>query len=347
MKPELRIKNRTCNFRKAISTPNFESERVLARDAFEFGQLWLRRQCPNALAYWNQAKSFADASRTLPAQSSPLTTYYCFLNATKALLTVKEKTFSERHGVGGGFESSKRALSNEDIHFSSSGILGALSTLLNESDPESDYSLKDILSNLPFIHRAFRLTYSSHPELFIPIRNLIYRHDQKTKRVWVTAEVVGRMGTGNLVQTLPDKFEKDESEDSKFIIRRKKKVIWHPFGADPNEKEKVKKRLHKYHQENRMSFVYISASPDLWYLKRSHSQATSIPRYSLTLMLAAMHRLSELSRYDPDGLNRYLDGKENWLLTEFIETSPIQFLNEIVCEMTNFEISTPRIRPYS
>ena len=68
-------------------------------------------------------------------------------------------------------------------------------------------------------------------------------------------------------------------------------------------------------------------------------------RYGLTLMMAAMHRLSELSRYDPAGLIKYLEGKENWLLTEFIELAAMQFIDEIVCEITSLEFGNPGIRP--
>jgi hypothetical protein len=41
------------------------------------------------------------------------------------------------------------------------------------------------------------------------------------------------------------------------------------------------------------------------------------------------------------------DGKENWLLTEFIELAPMQFIDELVCEMTSLEFGTPGIRPRS
>jgi hypothetical protein len=129
--PELQIGNRAAYFRKAIRTPEFASERVLARDAFQFAALWLKRECPKALPFWDQARSYYVASTDLPVQSSPLTSYYCFLNAAKALLTVKGVNFSNYHGVSGEFtRASKRALSNEKIAFKGGGILPALSKLL-------------------------------------------------------------------------------------------------------------------------------------------------------------------------------------------------------------------------
>ena len=60
--PELTIANRTAYFRKAICTPDFSSERVLARDAFQFAGLWLKRECPSALAFWDQARNYYIAS---------------------------------------------------------------------------------------------------------------------------------------------------------------------------------------------------------------------------------------------------------------------------------------------
>jgi YaaC-like Protein len=147
---ELQIGNRTAYFRKAIRTPNFSSDRVLARDAFQFAELWLKRECPKALPYWQQARSYYVASRSLPARSSPLTSYYCFLNAAKTLLTVKNVPFSDHHGVTGTFDPlSKRVLSNEMIAFKGGGILPALSRYLEEEETEREHTLTAILSNLP------------------------------------------------------------------------------------------------------------------------------------------------------------------------------------------------------
>jgi hypothetical protein len=64
----------------------------------------------------------------------------------------------------------------------------------------------------------------------------------------------------------------------------------------------------------------------------------------MTIIMAIMHRLSELSRYDPKGLLKYLGGKENWLLAEFIELAADQFIDELACEMTSLEFRMPGVR---
>lgn len=299
------------------------------------------------MPYWEQARAYYHASGTLTAESSPLTSYYCFLNAVKALLIVKGQSFSDRHGVSGDFEASKRALVNEQINFQSSGVIAALSKYLNEDGEQKVYNLKEVLSNLPFIHRAFRHTFTSHPELFIPVRNVVYRKHPTQNYVWLSADIEGRFADGRTIKTLPDGLEQDEGYKDRFVVRTKRRIKWHRYGANNDEKNKALARLQSYHRKWRRHFTYISASPDLWYIKRSMAGANVIERHNITLIIAAMHRLSELSRYDPKGLKRYLDSKDNWLLTEFIELSPIQFIDELVCEMTSLEFSLPGVRPRS
>jgi hypothetical protein len=346
--PELRIGNRTAYFRKAITTPDFTSERVLARDAFEFAELWLKRECREALSYWDQARSYYKAGKSLPTQSSPLTSYYCFLNAVKSLLLVKGVSFSEHHGVAGEFDpASKRALRNERINFKGGGLLPALSRHLAEDEEEDEHTLTDVLSNLPFIHRAYRYTFRSHPEFFIPLRNVVYRKHPTDDYIWVSARIEGKFTDLRSLKTLPAEFEIDTGYENECIVRTRRRVRWFNRKSSKAERELAQSRLATYHKRCRHDLVYISASPDLWYLKRSVAGAKRLSRCTLTLIMAAMHRLSELSRYDPRGLMSYLDGKENWLLTEFIELAPAQFMDELVCEMTSLEFGIPGIRPRS
>jgi len=343
--PEFIIGNRTAYFRKAIKTPDFSSERVLARDAFQFAELWLARECPKALPFWDQAKSYYSASKHLPAQSSPLTSYYCFLNAAKSLLTVKGVDFSDYHGVSGKFDPlSKRLLHNEIVEFKGGGIIPAVSKLLGEEETSDSHSLKEILSQLPFIHRAYRYTFRTQPELFIPLRNVVYRKGSDGY-IWITARIEGRFADGRSLKYIPNHFEVDEGYTTECVIRTKKRIKWFGRSTTKADQQLAHDRLNRYHQRLRQHLVYISASPDLWYIKRNMAGAANIRRYSLTLIMAAMHRLSELSRYDPEGLSKYLKGKENWLLTEFIELAPIQFIDELVCEMTSLEFGTPGVRP--
>lgn len=343
---ELRYKNRAVYFRKAISAPIFSSESVLTRDAFEFVDLWLARNCKEARPFWQQAAAYHSASKILPPVSAPLTSYYCFLNCVKSLLIVKGKNFSDRHGVAGDWDpTSKRTIANENITVQGSGILSSLSEYLGETNLPNEFSLLDALGNLPYIHRAFRHTYRAKTEIFIPLSNLVYRQHPVDPYFWFSAEVKGRFADPRSLRALPDTFEVDRGFGDRCVIRSKKRYKWHRFGDTEENKEKAMRNLWALHRRMRREISFISAPLDLWYLKRNVAGATVIPRSSLVLTMAAMHRLSELSRYDPGGLTTYLNGKVNWLISEFIRLSPYQFIDEISCELTGLEMRMPGVRP--
>ncbi|MBW6087249.1 hypothetical protein HTS61_08445 [Escherichia coli] len=61
----------------------------------------------------------------------------------------------------------------------------------------------------------------------------------------------------------------------------------------------------------RRDLYYINGAETLWYLKRKNNQSehTSVSISPLVITLAAMHRLSELCRYDPLKLRQLLNEK--------------------------------------
>jgi hypothetical protein len=96
------INGKTVYIHSAVSQPDFGGDTVLSDDPWDYVALWLRRaKNYKAGFYWDQSREFYKASVELSSVSSPLTSYYCFLNATKALLTQKRVPFSDKHGVTG------------------------------------------------------------------------------------------------------------------------------------------------------------------------------------------------------------------------------------------------------
>ncbi|NBB31797.1 hypothetical protein GVN22_25960 [Cellulophaga sp. BC115SP] len=165
--------SKSIRLQKAIVSPDFNDKTVLVRNHWDYVEMWLQKEKQTeALKYWKQAENFYHASLTIPDTASPLTIYYAFLNATKALLTVKGKTFAEMHGATGKIQSGDTNLKNELITFHRNGILASLCSYFGELCNGEQYSLKNLLYNLPFIHRSFNLTFQSgYPEIFIPIVN--------------------------------------------------------------------------------------------------------------------------------------------------------------------------------
>lgn len=334
---QLSIAGKSVNLQGALVDPDFRASRVLCSDPWDFVSLWLKRaHKDDALFYWEQAKYFYDASMSLPDLSSPLTSYYCFLNATKALLTANSETFSESHGVGGHAIGSKKSLGNEVIDFQGGGILPALCKFLSEPDNAGkDLTLKEIFRHIPFIHRAYCLTFKGSTELFMPLLNTGFIRKEGSKEAWFQAEVDKRYfnaSTRKNIQPGFNLFDKDGS----YEIRRKRRFRW--SGRDIEDSIS---NFERYHKQIRRRIVPIYASENRWYLKKSVSGHDNVKNSQLVLIFAAMHRLSELSRYAPIDLNGHFNVNHNWLLSEFIKNAPNQFVYGVASEITGLEFIKP------
>lgn len=124
---KLVLSKRNITLRKAIQSPDFDSKTVLVTDPFEYVSLWLRREKNHdAHFYWQQAQEFYKASQLLPLTASPLSNYYCFLNAVKALLLVKDIPFENWHGLKGKTLNKAIGLHNEGVILCIGGVFPAL-----------------------------------------------------------------------------------------------------------------------------------------------------------------------------------------------------------------------------
>jgi hypothetical protein len=63
------------------------------------------------------------------------------------------------------------------------------------------------------------------------------------------------------------------------------------------------------------------------------------------MTLAAMHCLSEICRYSPKRITELLTGEDNWLISEFVKMSGIQFIDEMAAEITGMQFLIPNARP--
>jgi len=334
---KLHIAGKAVNLHGSLISADFRTQRVLCSDPWDFVALWLKRDHQkDALFYWEQAKNFYIASQNLPPLSSPLTSYYCFLNATKALLTSKKQKFKETHGVGGRATDGHKSLANEVVDFQGGGILPSLCKYLEEPDNAGkDFTLKDILWQLPFIHRAFCLTYKGATELFLPLVHTCFLRKDGSQEAWFYAEIDKRYVNAHTKKVIEPGFELFK-ENGVYEIRRKRRFKW--SGRDI---ENSIKQFSRYHKQIRRRIIPIYSPENRWYLKKSVEGHDKLNNSQLVLIFAAMHRLSELSRYDPLSLSGHFNVNHNWLLTEFIKTSPGQFVYGMASEITGLEFIEP------
>jgi hypothetical protein len=337
----LKISAKTVHIHKSIVSPDFGKPTVLVENQWDYVTMWLRRhQAKKALFYWDQASHFHYATQQLPKTSSPLTSYYCALNAVKALLISKAVTHSDQHGLHGDYSADKVHLQNEYVIFERSGVFPALCQYLGEPimhDGEERYSLKDIIYNLPFVHRAYTLTFTSQPELFIPISQPTFVRKAASAEAWFQCTIRDRRyQTEKIVGLLPG-FERDVGIKDDYVIRRTKRFEWRRGDKLADNID----RLTRYHQGIRKRVFYIRGTSRLWYLKRGIEPRGYIRRSCTTLTFAALHRLSELARYTPDRLARHFDAHHNWLLSEFLERALDQLVDQLSSEITGSDFMPP------
>ncbi|WP_395005371.1 YaaC family protein [Undibacterium sp.] len=334
---KLHIAGKPVKLHGSLISTDYRQSRVLCSDPWEFVSLWLKRAHKNdALFYWEQARQFYLATKTLPELSSPLTSYYCFLNAAKALLSATNQTFNEVHGVAGHTIGRVKSLDNEIVVFKGGGILPALCKYLEEPDNGGkEFSLKDIFWQMPFIHRAYCLTYQGATELFIPLVNQCFMRMDGSKEAWFQAEIDRRYVNAHTKKIIEPGFQLFENAGT-YEIRRKRRFKW-----SSREIENSIELFSKYHKTIRRRIMPIYSSENRWYLKKSVTGHDKLQNSQLVLMFAAMHRLSELSRYDPISFSGHFNVNHNWLLAEFIKSAPGQFVYGIASEITGLEFIRP------
>lgn len=349
-RPTIKLgRNMPLIIKKALSLPEFKNKTVLTDSTWRYVEIYLNKSkvagAKDALFYWQQANNFYEATKSLDLISSPLTTYYCFLNATKALLILKGVKFDTKHGVSGAPKDGHVVLQNEVVTFKTQGILSSLCRYLGEpidhravTNPSTTrgfyrYNLKDMLYNLEYIHRAYTLTYPRETELFIPIVLPRFVYDKSRKKGWFETQLEKEHSNSKTLNKLKG-YSLDRKYDNTeyYTIRRNRTFEWYTYRNKPTTQSED--AMQRYYKNIRNQLRYIYSPSNLWYIKRRDNPTGLIERSSLTLTFAAMHRLSELARYDPRRLSKHLEKDSNWLLSEFITKSLYQFIDQISSEIT-------------
>lgn len=338
---EIIINGKACELMKAVKSTKYGSKTVLTDSCWEYVSLFLKRQstpgASNALFYWEQAHSFYSASKALPDNAKPLTSYYCILNSAKALLRFKgtDDAKLKNHGISSVIDDSNRTnIIEAYTAIKGAGVLPELGKYFNYIILPGHYSISDLLYNIPCVHRAFCITFSK-PEIFVPIYNPVFVRKDNSKEAWVKCIVTGRYANARALKSIPSKFEHDIGVKDEYVLRMEKRFLW-----DIHEPiDKRKKTLSKYHEWVRKYFFYIYGETKLWYIKKELMENESLATApSSVLIFCVFHWLSELVRYNPKLFSKYMRSKQNWLLHEFINNALDQFVDEVGCEITGEDI---------
>lgn len=362
--------------KKSYTTPNFQSNTILTDDIFTYIEFYFtshkkamkyRNASSKAvygnekkyhyLFYWKQAMTFYQAAKALPIGSVPLAAYYSMLNAAKAFLAFKcdyIEDFVEHFGSHGLFEAKDLAeqdLSTIAVARRAKGVYPLFGKTIDKdfdaiwpNGKNHAITLKKLLYNLAYIHRAYITTYNTprgvnSQELFIPLivggaphyckgndSNLYLMFDVDKEFFSATAITIPTAH----ISSISSKFA--VSDKSNFTLRS-------TTGAKRNTTDSLSTEFKEFNDELRREFQYIRSNDRLWYLKRTALTGDDVINLnSMLITMAAMHRISEIVRYKPEQLAHLMDSKENWLIHEFITLALDQFIDEIAAEITGQDI---------
>ena len=376
-------KNRKLQMGKSYTSPDFGSHTVLTDDIFTYIDFYFSghkkaMKYRNATVskpkygderkyhysfYWKQAMSFYCAAKTLPIESVPLLSYYSILNAVKAFLAFKceyIEDFVEDFSRPGLFENtniSGNDLSSIYVGHQNKGVFVLFGRMLEQnfdtiwvSGKLNTIPLKKLFYNLAFIHRAFITTYNTPrgakiPELFIPVKAsqspCYYKGNDSN--LYLKFEIDSSL-FGVAPLTIPTAYI--NSISSKFKVSNENKFILQSVnGAKRNTQDSLSADFKNGNDELRREFQYIRSSKRLWYLKRTALNNPDVMNLnSMLIIMAAMHRISEIVRYKPEQMAHLLNSKENWLLHEFLTLSLDQFIDELAAEITGQDIMCTGIK---
>ena len=358
--------NTVLGLRKPYTTVNVASRTVLTDDIFSYVDFYFKKNKrklvgsdgkeikQNYLFYWHQAENFYRASKLLPIESAPLPMYYAMLNAAKAYILYVSKDVKGAiealgsHGLHECKDNSDSPTSLGDIFIEryDKGVFYYFSHLL-DTDFENKwpnrtknvkYSIKELMGVLPFIHSAYVATYSvkRKDEMFLPLpANVIptyfYCSDRKIHLIIDLQKTYFKRNATSIPKeimcAIPDEF--DINKNNLFELVSK----------EGYKKSDISKKYFDY----RKLFSYISADRRLWYLNKKCEKSYSSAN-KMSISMAIMHRFSEIVRYKPEQMDTLLNGKENWIIREFVSLALDQFIDEIACEITKQEIMQSRIK---
>lgn len=370
-------KGKKLQLHKSYTNPRFESNTVLTDDIYTYIDFYFashkesmkyknpavsKPKYGNEMQYhysfyWKQSMNFYYAAKKLPIEATPLLSYYSMLNAVKAYLAFKcdyIEDFVEHflgHGLFEKIDASANDLNTIMVARKIKGVYPLFAKMMDSNfdtiwpnGQSNAFTLKQLLYNLAFIHRAFITTYTTPrgakiPELFIPLENnsVPCYHKGNDFNLYLQIELE-KIFFGISANSIPVQYSTSMSP-LLTIKNGAPFILVSANGARRNTTDSLSTDFRNLNSELRKEFQYIRSSKRLWYLKRTNLQGQDIINLnSMSLIMAAMHRISEIARYKPEQLAHLMKSKENWLMHEFLTLALDQFIDELAAEITGQDI---------
>jgi hypothetical protein len=336
--------------------------KVLTRDVWRFLESFLassrNSRAKEGLPYLEQARDFYVSAERAERSAKPLLYYYSFMNLAKVRLATGAglPTGSLQHGIDEHAQNVRRRL-----RFSGQGVrihpvpasrgqnLLALffrtfvTGMRLQSGPTEDYRVIDLLSQIPAIHRTFTqsVDWLDSDEGFCPV--LRFEVIRRNPLLWaqMTIDVrdsknyrlLERINSSNSFHQVWKRIEGLEDRKITYQTRR----VFNYSGRRGSDA--AIGRLAAYLRTN-FPNVSVVLTPDGYrYYLSEFTHRFDLPQ--LVIPFSIMYYLGSMTRYRPKDFDK-LDRKIKWLISEFLESQPQQFLYLLASWIAEREVVMPK-----
>ncbi|GED43206.1 YaaC family protein [Cobetia marina] len=311
-------------FSKPVSIVNLgKNEKLIISDIWSFWDYVIKKVKNDKKgtgflqSLLEQAKHFYQTAEDSPVKSQPLLYYCSFLNLAKIMINLNGKFGEDKIYMHGMSERNNKKFIDSVIikQKKKEGVVQVAHELVSLFDPyvsESKLELnaKCMLNHCVGVHRAYSEIYNQH-EIFVRVKSSsLFKHG---KSIIFFAEL---QCTKQQMEFLNNIGYSVTVDDSGKCIYKESITI---SGQRPNRKEyaslseRIKEKGVWYYIGNSGYTLYLSTCSEHRYTQES-------------IIYMMMFYLGSITRYHPYMFDRIFSDKEQWLMSEFLNTQPKQFL---------------------
>lgn len=335
-----------------VFTGRSRQRRIITSDIWEYLRYLCRRKLASeqrnkALAFIDQAFEFFSAAANQRQSSRPLLYYYSFLNLAKIALLFDGVRFPAalRHGI-----SDPKANHRTRLHFKTqvvriegqavdhSALFPELIRIFSKgrynASPQ-DFKVLELLAEIPAIHRTYNLVTDSGP-CYVPIERVHLLRDGSN--VWARInfnardkDVKAPLDTLQKRKRFKKRLHRVKSDDEWTLAFETKPLAYRG--------RKIDTQIAQLAADLRALSFHSTLTREGYRLYLlSKGRPSGMPQ--LCVCYAVMFYLGSLTRYKPYDYEKVTQGY-SWVLGEFLDTQPPQFLTHLASFLGRTEVVMP------
>ena len=263
-----------------------------------------------------QAKHFYLTAETSPVKSQPLLYYYSFLNISKIIINLSGTHGPRKMYMHGMHENHNNKFIHSTITKQNQKhqIVQVAHEIVSIFDPsitvaDITINVREILNHCVGVHRAYSEIYNQTEVFYKLISHKLYKNG---KELIFKAEI--QCAAADIANLAARGYSVTQEETGIYYTVKINMPTYTPTRKDYAA---LSKEI-----QNKGIWYFIGSSGYTMYLSNS-----SVGRYSQeSIIYMVMFYLGSITRYHPYMFDEIFSDKEQWLMSEFLNTQPKQFL---------------------